>query len=174
MPEHVNNEGVAPVLGVRLAQREDVIAWLAQRIVEIEQLTKPLPSVAVLVNDEAEVGPIAGGLTTALVDQNLNVVACYKGQFAGQENDIRVFDVQHIKGLEFEAVFFVGVDELAELQPELFDKCLYVGATRAATYLGLTCAGDALPQTIESLAASFAMDWRHNRTSRAALLQMRA
>ena len=78
--------------------------------------TKPLPSVAVLVNDEAEVGPLADGLKAALADQNLNVVACYKGQFAGQENDVRVFDVQHIKGLEFEAVFFIGVDTLATLR----------------------------------------------------------
>jgi len=63
------------------------------------------------------------------------------GQTVGQDNDVRVFDVQHIKGLEFEAVFFVDVDELAERLPTLFDRYLYVGATRAATYLGLTCAG---------------------------------
>lgn len=43
----------------------------------------------------------------------MNVVPCYEGQFAGQNNDIRVFDIQHIKGLEFEAVFFVGVGDLA-------------------------------------------------------------
>ena len=32
---------------------------------------------------------------------------------AARPNDVRVFDIQHIKGLEFEAVFFVGVDRLA-------------------------------------------------------------
>ncbi len=159
LPKDVDNEGVSPVLGTDLAIRQDIIKWLALRIIEIEKFTKPLPSVAVLVNDEAEVGPLADGLKTALVDQNLNVVACYKGQFAGQENDIRVFDVQHIKGLEFEAVFFVGVDTLATLQPELFDKYLYVGATRAATYLGLTCTGPELPQKIETLRASFTANW---------------
>jgi DNA polymerase III delta prime subunit len=159
LPQNVDNEGVSPVLGSDLAQRDDIIEWLALRIVEIERFTNPLPSVAVLVNDEAEVGLLADGLKAALVEQNLNVVACYKGQFAGQENDIRVFNVQHIKGLEFEAVFFVGVDTLAALQPELFDKYLYVGATRAATYLGLTCAGAGLPQKIESLQAGFAADW---------------
>ena len=160
LPKDVDNEGVPPVLGTDLAQQEDVIDWLAQRIIEIEKFTKPLPSVAILVNDEADVGPLADGLKAALADQNLNVVACYKGQFAGQENDIRVFDVQHIKGLEFEAVFFVGVDALAAMRPELFDKYLYVGATRAATYLGLTCNGAGLPQKIESLRDSFGADWR--------------
>ena len=160
LPKDVDNEGVSPVLGTDLVQRKDIIDWLALRVIEIEKFTKPLPSVAVLVNDEAEVGPLADGLKAALADQNLNVVACYKGQFAGQENDIRVFDVQHIKGLEFEAVFFVGVDTLATLRPELFDKYLYVGATRAATYLGLTSTGTNLPQKIGTLRASFAADWR--------------
>jgi GTPase SAR1 family protein len=160
LPKDVDNEGVAPVLGTGLTQHEDIVNWLAERIVEIERFTKPLPSVAVLVNDEAEVGPLADGLKAALADENLNVVACYKGQFAGQENDIRVFDVQHIKGLEFEAVFFVGVDTLAAMKPDLFDKYLYVGTTRAATYLGFTCTGSALPQKIEPLRGNFIADWK--------------
>jgi superfamily I DNA and RNA helicase len=160
LPKDVDNEGVAPVLGTGLTQHKDIVSWLAERIIEIERFTKPLPSVAVLVNDEAEVGPLADGLKAALADENLNVVACYKGQFAGQENDIRVFDVQHIKGLEFEAVFFVGVDTLATMKPDLFDKYLYVGTTRAATYLGLTCTGSALPHKIEPLRGSFIADWK--------------
>jgi DNA helicase IV len=122
-------------------------------------LTRPLPSVAILVNDEAEVGPLADSLKAALADQNLNVIACYKGQSVGQDSDIRVFDVQHIKGLEFEAVFFVGIDTLAAQRPELFDKYLYVGATRAATYLGLTCVGHELPAKIRPLQINFAEDW---------------
>jgi DNA helicase IV len=77
-----------------------------------------------------------------------------------KDNDVRVFDVQHIKGLEFEAVFFVGIDKLAARHPLLFDKYLYVGATRAATYLGLTCASVELPSKIKPLEDSFAASWR--------------
>ena len=161
LPKDVDNDGVPPVLGTALAEREDIVAWLASRIVEIERSIQPLPlpSVAVLVNDESEVGPLADSLQAALSHHNLNVVACYKGQFAGQENDIRIFDVQHIKGLEFEAVFFVGIDELANHRPELFDKYLYVGATRAATYLGLTCQSGVLPEKIKPLLQEFASNW---------------
>jgi superfamily I DNA and RNA helicase len=72
---------------------------------------------------------------------------------------VRVFDIQHIKGLEFEAVFFLGVDRLAELQPELFDKYIYVGMTRAAAYLGLTCEGT-LPSQLASLRHHFVPDWK--------------
>ncbi|MFM5708481.1 ATP-binding domain-containing protein [Aeromonas veronii] len=72
---------------------------------------------------------------------------------------MRVFDIKHIKGLEFEAVFFVGIDQLATLHPSLFDKYLYVGTTRAATYLGVTCWG-ALPSAIDSLRAHFCQGWQ--------------
>jgi DNA helicase IV len=82
------------------------------------------------------------------------------GQVRGQDNDVRVFDVQHIKGLEFEAVFFVDLDKLASQHPELFDKYLYVGATRAATYLGLTVSGHVLPEKLAPLADAFISDWR--------------
>jgi DNA helicase IV len=75
----------------------------------------------------------------------------------GDTSEVRVFDIQHIKGLEFEAVFFIGVDRLAERIPDLFLRFLYVGVTRAATYLGLTCDGS-LPKELEPVRARFASD----------------
>ncbi|WGD52391.1 ATP-binding domain-containing protein [Bradyrhizobium sp. CB1650] len=159
LPAHVINDGVRPVHANGLRDRRDVCAWLADRIGEIENLTGSLPSIAVLVNEEAEVEPLAQTLDAALADKNLHAVACVRGQSVGQENDVRVFDVQHIKGLEFEGVFFVGVDRLAERAPDLFDKYLYVGATRAAYYLGLTTEGPALPMKLESLNGMFADHW---------------
>jgi hypothetical protein len=56
-------------------------------------------------------------------------------------------------------VFFVGVDRLAERQPELFDKYLYVGATRAAMYLGLVTGASSLPARIQSLQLRFKRRW---------------
>jgi len=66
--------------------------------------------------------------------------------------------VQHIKGLEFEAVFFVGMDRLAENKPDLIDKYLYVGATRAATYLGIACE-NTIPEKLEALRSRFSDGW---------------
>jgi superfamily I DNA and RNA helicase len=102
----------------------------------------------------------AGCLSKALEPQSLRAVACPEGRVIGQESNVRVFDVQHIKGLEFEAVFFVGVDELAVHRPTLFDRYLYVGATRAATYLGLTCTGSNMPDIVEHLADQFGDRWQ--------------
>ena len=135
LPQRVDNEGVAPVLATNLTDRESVTKWLGSRIGEIERLAQVLPPIAVLVSNEEDVIPLADALSEKLASKNIRAVPCPRGNLAGQDNDVRVFDVQHIKGLEFEAVFFVGLDRLAEQQPELFDKYLYVGATRAAMYL---------------------------------------
>ncbi|WP_319005964.1 ATP-binding domain-containing protein [Burkholderia pseudomallei] len=106
---------------------------------------------------------MAHALNEALADQNIQVVACREGQAVGQESNVRVFDVQHIKGLAFEAVFFVGIGQLAASRPELFDKFLYVGATRAAQYLGMTCAAE-LPHALEPLRKHFGATWGSGRT----------
>ena len=158
LPQNVDSEGRSPALLENSTEKRNVVAWLAERVREVERSLGQLPSTAVFVNSEDEVQSLADLLSAELEDSNIRVVACPKGQVMGQDNDIRVFDIQHIKGLEFEAVFFVGIDRLAGNQPALFDKFLYVGTTRAATYLGLTCEAS-LPSTMEELRPHFTTDW---------------
>ena len=159
LPAHVDSAGVAPALLEHAADEETVVSWLADRIREIERFVGQLPSTAIFVNSEDDVAPRAEALNAALAEHNIQVIACREGQAVGQESNVRVFDIQHIKGLEFEAVFFVGIDQLAALHPAMFDKYLYVGTTRAANYLGVTCEG-ALPTAIESLRTHFGQDWQ--------------
>ena len=158
LPTHVSNDGVAPALLESATEVPVVAGWLADRVLEIERLVRQLPSTAIFVNSEEHVVPVAESLNTALAAHNIQVIACPHGQAMGQDNDVRGFDIQHIKGLEFEAVFFVAVDRLAELNPDLFDKYLYVGTTRSATYLGITCE-EALPPVMDSLRTRFVPDW---------------
>lgn len=159
LPAHVDSAGVAPALLEHAADLPVVVNWLADRIREIERFVGQLPSTAIFVNTENEVAPVAEALNAALAEHNIQVIACREGQAVGQESNVRVFDIQHIKGLEFEAVFFIGIDQLAALHPALFDKYLYVGTTRAATYLGVTCEG-ALPPAIEGLRSLFGQHWQ--------------
>lgn len=159
LPAHVDSGGVAPALLEHATDTAIVVSWLADRIREIERFVGQLPSTAIFVNAEDDVAPVAEALNEALSEHNIQVIACREGQAVGQESNVRVFDIQHIKGLEFEAVFFVGIDQLAALHPALFDKYLYVGTTRAATYLGVTCNGG-LPPAIESLRTHFGQDWQ--------------
>ncbi|HAT2827879.1 TPA: ATP-binding domain-containing protein [Klebsiella oxytoca] len=159
LPAHMDSMGVAPALLEHATNAETIVGWLADRIREIERFVGQFPSTAIFVNTENDVAPVADALNATLADHNIQVIACREGQAVGQESNVRVFDIQHIKGLEFEAVFFVSIDQLATLHPALFDKYLYVGTTRAATYLGVTCQGS-LPSAIESLRPHFRQDWQ--------------
>ena len=161
LPAHMDTTGFAPALCEYASNTETVVAWLADRIREIARFVGRLPSTAIFVITEEDVAPIAEALNDALAEHNIQVMACREGQAVGQESNVRVFDIQHIKGLEFEAVFFVGIDQLATLHPALFDKYLYVGTTRAATYLGVTCVA-ALPKAIESLRNHFGQGWQQD------------
>ena len=171
LPAHMDSVGVAPALLEHAADTKTVVSWLADRIREIERFVGQLPSIAIFVNSENDVAPLAEALNAALVEHNIQVIACREGQAVGQETNVRVFDIQHIKGLEFEAVFFIGIDQLAALHPSLFDKYLYVGITRAATYLGVTCEG-ALPVAIESLRTHFGQDWQTPSSQQAVTEQL--
>jgi hypothetical protein len=160
LPEHIENDGVKPVFGANLGDISLLARWLSERIREIEVFTQQLPSIAVLVNDSGVLEPLANALSEALADMNIRALACPKGQAIGPENDVRIFEVEHIKGLEFEAVFFVDIDKLAQDEPDLFDKYIYVGATRAATYLGLTSSAPALPPELIGISHLVGENWK--------------
>ena len=129
-------------------------AWLADRIVHVERAVGRLPSIAVFVDGEDRVDELVGLIQPHLQKRNVPIVGCKSGRVVGDAQEVRVFDVRHIKGLEFEGVFFVGIDRLAERLPDLFDRYLYVGITRAATYLGVTCDAS-LPASLEFARANF-------------------
>ncbi len=144
---------VSPLLAESL-DGDLLASWLAERIGEVESAVGQLPSIAVFVDGEARIDPLVERLLPLLADQNIPVVACKDGRVVGDALEVRVFDVRHLKGLEFEAVFFVGIDRLAERLPALFDRFFYVGVSRAATYLGVTCEGH-LPAALERVRPHF-------------------
>ena len=137
LPRGHSNEGVAPVWADRLADDEDVAAWLTDRIGEIERMINGAPTIAVMVDSEDRVERLAKALNQRLEDINLTAQACRGGQILGNDRAVRVFDIKHIKGLEFEAAFFVGLDTTMQCLPDLYSKYLYDDATRAANYVGI-------------------------------------
>ena len=157
--EYVDNEGVPPIILENAHSTEEISRWLSKGICKIEKDMKMLPSIAILVNSDQQADKIAECLNKAsdIVENSIEVKAC-RDAMLENENVVRVFDVQHIKGLEFEAAFFIGLDKLAKDKPDVFEKYLYVGATRAARYLGLTCEGD-LPAKIEALRPLLKKNW---------------
>jgi len=153
VPAGGDADEVRPLLHER-ASDSALADWLSERIVDVHSTLGLLPSIAVFVDGDDKIEPLVDLLRPRLGANAIPVVGCPQGRIVGESSEVRVFDVQHIKGLEFEAVFFVAVDRLAERVPELFDRFLYVGVTRAATFLGVTCEGG-LPQRLEALRAHF-------------------
>jgi hypothetical protein len=158
LPDRLDTEGLAPVWQDGLADHAQVSDWLMSRIHEIDLMLQRSTTIAVLVNEEADVEPLAIALNDRLEEISLSAVACKDGKVVGNDRDVRVFDIRHIKGLEFEAVFFVGLDETIAKHPDLFAKFLYVGATRAANYLGVTFARS-FPKQVANLAPHFQKEW---------------
>jgi UvrD-like helicase C-terminal domain len=133
---------------------DDLAQWLGERIHEVEMAVGRLPSIAVFVDGDDLIDPLVKATHRILAGRNIPIVGCREGRVVGDTREVRIFDIQHIKGMEFEAVFFIGIDCLAERIPDLFHRFLYVGVTRAATYLGLTCEGT-LPKRLEPLRSNF-------------------
>ncbi len=120
--------------------RAAVVDWLTKRIGEIYQICgQLLPSVAVLVPSEDQVRSLADQIRQPLLEAyGIETEACLEGRILGTQAKVRVFSVEFIKGLEFEAVFFVSADQMAATTPGLVDRFLYVGLTRARSFLGVT------------------------------------
>ncbi|KPA13266.1 helicase UvrD [Candidatus Magnetomorum sp. HK-1] len=161
LPEYNDKNKISPVLLENVKDDITMLSdWLQKRINEIEKCSNKLPSIAIFVNSEEEIDPLTEELNKKLYMNNIQVVSCPDGKVIGKNTDIRVFNIKHIKGLEFEAVFFISIDSLTQRLPSIFDKYLYVGVTRAATYLGITC-NKSLPQKIEHSRKMFVEDWKN-------------
>jgi len=122
---------------------EEKLNWIAGRILEIyKAYGDSIPSIAIFLPTESQLEAFAsklGNLDT-LADVGILVRACRNGEVLGDKNTIRIFSIDKIKGLEFEAVFFHNLDDLQSqnLPNDLLLKYLYVGLSRATFYLGLT------------------------------------
>ncbi|HEX9939241.1 MAG TPA: hypothetical protein VGB15_19010 [Longimicrobium sp.] len=134
-------EDEPPPLHFRSADRERTVEWVAERIVEVYECVGYLPSIAVFVADEADVTQTATALGQLLSDHAIEVEACEKGKVLGVGDRVRVFAVEHIKGLEFHAVFLMDFDRLNRRDGDLAMRYLYLGLTRSVMFLGVAMAG---------------------------------
>lgn len=122
---------------------DDKQKWIADRILEIyKAYGDSIPSIAIFLPNENLLEEFANrlGMIDTLSDVGILVKACRNGEVLGDKNTVRVFSIDKIKGLEFEAVFFHNIDSLQtqNLSNDLLLKYLYVGLSRATFYLGLT------------------------------------
>jgi len=127
-----------PPLSFKSSKDSPAAQWLIDRICEIFTLgNNHLPTTAILVPTPADVEPLKTLLLPLLRTNGLELDASHGGQNLGDSARVRIFPVEYIKGLEFEAVFYVGLDRMAEIHKDLIDKYVYVGLSRARSFLGV-------------------------------------
>jgi hypothetical protein len=127
-----------PPLSFKSSVEAPAAQWLIDRICEIFALgNNHLPTTAILVPTPTDVEPLKTVLLPLLRTNGLELDASQGGQNLGDSARVRIFPVEHIKGLEFEAVFYVGLDRMAEIHKDLIDKYVYVGLSRARSFLGV-------------------------------------
>ena len=158
-PKFGSHKGVQPVLLEGEVDLEKNAVWLSDRILEIETAIGTLPSCAIFVPSELDIQPLTSYLSKLLETANIKARACPNGEVLGRSEEVRIFSIEHIKGLEFESAFFVGLEFVADGEDPLVDKHLYVGATRAATYLGLACK-QKLPSRFDGLRKRSISNWK--------------
>ena len=121
---------------------DETMEWISERIIEIyKAYGNSIPSIAIFLPNDEGLEAFANNLgeIDRLADVDINVKAYKNGIGLGDANTVRVFSIDYIKGLEFEAVFFHNIDYLLRNKDtELMYKNLYVGLSRASFYLGIT------------------------------------
>ena len=114
--------------------------WIAERMKDVYRAYDGvLPSVAIFVGDDQNAGDFARNLQNqdAIMDIGIRVVDATGGN-TGSPDDIRVYRLKDIKGMEFEVAFFYDLDRSTkDLSEELVQKNLYVGFSRATTHLAI-------------------------------------
>lgn len=133
------------------------LGWVVDRIIEIHNLYgTSFPTVALFVKNDTEVLRIANLLKnySVLEESGIGISACVQGQILGNQEHIRVFSIEYIKGLEFGAVFFLDLDQLSDGEQEMINKFIYVGLSRANLFLGVTFT-DGYPESISYLEPIF-------------------
>lgn len=139
---------------------DSVGRWLADSLVEmIPYYEEAFPTVAIFVSDSEKIDRLTSWLNNddVILDNNLVIEACKDGKTVSEKSKIGIYPISHIKGLEFETVFFIDVDDLAS-RDDSFLRYLYVGATRSARFFGLTCKGT-LPKMLENTRELFGDNW---------------
>lgn len=164
------NENDPPVQVARLTEYKDKIDWIAKQVIKIVKSNGGhLPSIGVLVTMPEKVNTIADSLGEQLYDSSIDVEACASGRVLGDLNKVRVFCVDHIKGVEFDSVIFCDIDKISTEKASLVDKYLYVGLSRCKQNLAISVASH-LPVSLAPLKDMFefcnqvSVEGRHPQT----------
>ena len=150
------HKGVYPAIFEAKGDQDNAAQWIAERIKDIDRKHRELPSIAILMPNKDKMSLLEENLKRLLPNYEISVHK--DADSVGSDTQIRIFPIQNVKGFEFEAAFFFGVDTLEKEDPEMFERYVYVGSTRAATYLAFI-AEETIPSVFRALDQTYATDW---------------
>lgn len=121
------------------ADEYEKLNWIEKRIQEIYDIYGTLPSTAIFLNDHEKEFKFSQDLGARPFFQKtgIKVVVGNEGENLAKENLVRVFSIDKVKGMEFDAVFFHNIDQ-TPYSGDLIKRFIYVGVSRAAFFLGIT------------------------------------
>lgn len=131
--------------------------WIAKRIVELFTVYENvIPNIAIFVKNNQSILDLADALNNneLLLNHAIKVKPCIGEGEIGSAEFVRVFNINLIKGMEFESVFFIDVDDYDENEIKILDKLIYVGLSRATYYLAITLKKD-FPYLLQPIKDSF-------------------
>lgn len=116
------------------------LEWIEERISQIYDIYGDrLPSIAIFLNDHEQTFNFARKLNAHdfFRDHNIKVIVGSEGETLAKVNQVRVFSIDKVKGMEFDVVFFHDVDQ-SPYSEDLIKRYIYIGVSRAAFFLGVT------------------------------------
>lgn len=127
------------------------INWISERIIEVYTFYNgAIPNIAIFVQQNENKVADALNACSSLRDYGLSAEACIGEGNLGDAQRIRVLNLKLIKGMEFDCVFFMDIDQYESNDIELLDKYVYVGISRARHFLAITCV-NRYPECLNSI-----------------------
>lgn len=128
-------------LWLELDDIEEKVDWISHRVLEIvKAYGNKMPTIAVFTVDKRKAEELKDAIEECdvLDPAGIEVKVCSDNNLEG-EKTLRIFPIDQVKGMEFEAVFFYDIDDIDS--SSLINKYLYVGLSRASMYLAVTSNG---------------------------------
>jgi len=126
---------------VKTPDQMSTCIWLRDKILDIySQYDGHVPSTAIFAHSDDEVDKLK---TLLRSDQKLGEVGilvkgCKTDDELISDSQVVIYNIESIKGLEFEAVFFPNIDLIENQSDELIQRYLYVGISRSAYFLNIS------------------------------------
>ena len=128
-------------LWLESSDEKEKAKWIVDRVLDIDKAyDNVLPTIAIFTKDVETADKLKDLLDDEIDLDNagINVRVCSGTNLEGAKT-LRIFPIDQVKGMEFEAVFFHDIDEIESAS--LINKYLYVGLSRASIYLAVTSTG---------------------------------